>query len=142
MTTALMNFNKNSNIGLYVFVTNEFALVGREVHNKELKELRRILEVPMHTISIAGTSLVGFFLAGNEDLVLVPSITFDHELEKLKKLKINYSVFESDFTCLGNNISLTKHGALVNPEFPDKEVKLLEKTLKVPVKITSGIDII
>ncbi|MBU1201714.1 MAG: translation initiation factor IF-6 [Nanoarchaeota archaeon] len=134
MATVLMSFNNNPNVGLYAFVTDKFALVGREVNKNYLDELARILKVPVHSINIAGTSLVGVFLVGNSDLVLVPSITFDGELEQLKKLGINYKVFNTDFTCLGNNIVMNENGALVSEDLPEKDVKNLSKILDIPVK--------
>jgi len=134
MTTALMTFNKNPNIGLYGFATNKFVLVGKEVNKKTAKELERIFEVPVYKINIAGTSLIGVFIVGNEDLILVPSITFESELKQLDKLKIKYEVFKTDLTCLGNNIALSEHGALINPEFSDYEIKKIKAFFKVPVR--------
>ncbi|MFH1770250.1 MAG: translation initiation factor IF-6 [archaeon] len=134
MATIMMSFNNNPNVGLYGFVTDKFALVGREVGANAVKELERILEVPVHIISIAGTSFIGVFVVGNEKKILVPSITFESELKVLDKLKINYEVFETDLTCLGNNIALNKNGAFVNPDFSAQEIKKLESIFKVPVK--------
>lgn len=134
MATIMMSFNNNPNVGLYGFVTEKFALVGREVSKDAIKELERILKVPVHSISIAGTSFIGVFIVGNTKKILVPSITFESELKVLDKLKIKYEVFETDLTCLGNNIALNEHGAFVNPDFSDQEIKKLENIFKVPVK--------
>ncbi|MFH1589604.1 MAG: translation initiation factor IF-6 [archaeon] len=134
MATIMMGINNNPNIGLYAFVTNKFALVGREARTSIVKEMERILEVPVHRIAIAGTSLIGVFLSGNEKKLLVPSITFERELKELDRLKIKYEVFQTDLTCLGNNILMNKNGALVNPDFSDEEVKKLKSILKIPVE--------
>ncbi|NQU98478.1 translation initiation factor IF-6 [Candidatus Woesearchaeota archaeon] len=140
MTTSLMTFNKNPNIGLYAFATDKYVLVGREVASNTVKELKRIFEVPVHKINIAGTSFIGVFIVGNEDLILVPSITFESELKELTKLKIKYEVFQTDLTCLGNNIALNKNGMLVNSDFSDNEIKRLKDIFKVPVKKISIAD--
>ncbi|MBU0667311.1 MAG: translation initiation factor IF-6 [Nanoarchaeota archaeon] len=134
MVTKKMSFNSNPNVGLYGYATDNYVLVGYEVPEKELKELERIFGVPVHRISIAGTSLLGVFLVGTNELLLVPPITFDYELEKLKKLGINYKVFETDLTCLGNNIVLTEHGILVNPEFDNAGMKKLKSLFNLPIK--------
>jgi|FLOH01.1.fsa_nt_gi translation initiation factor 6 len=135
MGTILLNFNQNPNIGLYAFVTDKFALVGREVDANSIKEMERILKVPIHQISIAGTSLIGVFLAGDENLVLVPSIVFDNELKALEELKIPFQVFKTDLTCLGNNMYVGKHGILMSSEFTSVEEKEIEKIFDRPVQI-------
>jgi translation initiation factor 6 len=90
--------------------------------------------VPVHRLNIAGTSLLGVFIVGNDEKILIPNITFEHELEELKKLKIKFEVLKSKHTCLGNNIVLSKHGALVNNTFSDVEIKKIKEYFKVPVK--------
>ncbi len=136
MATILLGFNNNPNIGLYAFVTDKFALVGRELDDITVAEIQRVLDVPVHRVSIAGTSLIGVFLTGNSDMVYVPGIAFENELEDLKKLGIDYTVFNTDLTCLGNNIILNKHGAIMSSQFSNQDVikfKKLVPKLKVEV---------
>jgi len=132
--TILQSFNKNPNIGLYVFSTDKYVLVGKEIKDSDVEELKRVLNVPVHQITIAGTSLLGVFIAGNEDIILVPFITFDSELEKLKELNIKFEVFQTNFTCLGNNMIFNDKGCLVSKEFSDKEVERLRTLLDMPVR--------
>lgn len=134
MGTVLLSFNKNSNIGLYGFVTNNYALVGREVDVKCVEEIKRILKVPVHQVNIAGTSLLGVFLVGNDDILLVPGIAFNHELERLEELGIRYKVFETELTCLGNNMVVNENGAVISKDFSEKDVTTLRKLLDLPVK--------
>ncbi|MFQ5474878.1 MAG: translation initiation factor IF-6 [Candidatus Nanoarchaeia archaeon] len=123
----------NPNVGLCGYANDEFALVGAEFTKKQAAEIGKVLKVPVHRISIAGTSLVGVFIAGNSQGILVPSITFDYELRMLEKLKINYHVIDTKLTALGNNILCNDRGALVNPDFTASEIREIKTFLKVPV---------
>lgn len=130
------NFNGNVNLGLYAYATDEYCLVGHDVPNERIDLMHQILKVPIHKISIAGTSLVGVFLAGNNNCLLVPKIAFDTELEILQKLKIHYKVIDTKLTALGNNILCNDTGCLINPEFGKPEENEIKDALKVPVKRT------
>lgn len=140
MVTKLIGFNKNPNVGLYGFATDKYVLIGREVSDEQVEELKDVFKVPIHQLNIAGTSLLGIFLVGNENLLLVPSIVFDHELKVLDKLKVKYEVFKTDLTCLGNNIFMNEHGMLINSDFKESEVKKLKELYDLPIKKLSIAD--
>lgn len=133
MNTEILSFNGLNTIGLYGFVTDKFALFGMEVQDKYVDELKRIFEVPVHKITIAGTSLIGVFLSGNENKLLVPDIAFDQELLQLEKLGIDFEVIETKYTCLGNNILIGKKGGLINPLFTEAQAKKISDLIKVPL---------
>ncbi len=130
----LISFNQNSNIGMYGFVTDKFCLLGREIDTKHDAVIEEILKVPIHRISIAGTSMTGVFLAGNSDCVLVPKITFDYELKELEELGINYEVLDSDITALGNTIVCNKNAVYVSDEFSARVKKIIRTKLNLPLK--------
>ncbi len=134
MGALIAHLNGNPNIGLYGFCTNSYALVGKEVSEELAEKIGKALKVPIHRITIAGTSFIGVFLAGNKNGLLVPSLIFDYELEALKKLKLPIHIMETNLTCLGNNILCNDHGALINPDFTQQEAQEIQKVLKVPVK--------
>ena len=128
------NFSGNPNVGLYTFCAEEYCLISTDVPTKMMKILKSVLKVPVYQISIAGTSLIGAFLAGNKNMLLVPSITFDHELDKLKELGIAYTVFHSDITALGNNILVNDSGCLVSKDFSEDEIQQIQQAFNVPTK--------
>lgn len=140
MATSLINFNKNPNIGLFGFVTDKFALVGKEVNETAVEEIERILKVPVHTLNIAGTSLVGVFVAGNSEKIVVPHIIFDSEKKILDDLGIKYEVMKTNMTCLGNNIVMNENCALVNPDFEDVIVEKIKSIFGVDAKKMSIAD--
>jgi translation initiation factor 6 len=128
------NVHGNPNIGLYGYCTEEYCILGLDVSKEKAKKIETILKVPVHRMNIAGTSLVGAFLAGNSTCLLVPNIIFEEELKQLKELKINYYVVESKLTALGNNIVCNNHGCLVNPEYSAEIKKRIREALNVPLK--------
>ena len=129
MKTKILSFDGIDNIGLYVFVTDSFALVGMEVYEKYSEELKELFKVPVIKMTIAGTSLIGVFVAGTKDKILVPSIAFESELETLKENKIDFSVLDTKLTCLGNNMFCTEKLTFLNPDFSDKTQKKIQELL-------------
>ena len=131
---SLMSFDSNPNIGLYAFATDEFCLLAEEVADKHEDEIKNILQVPVYRMTIAGTGLLGVFLAGNANVVLVPEIANEDELKRLAEYGIECEVVSTKLTALGNNITSNKKTALVNDEFSDAAVKQIKNSLKIPVK--------
>ena len=134
MKVLVTNFNGNPNIGLYMFASEKYCLVGLDVAAQEIAQIKKVLKVPVHRLNIAGTSMVGVFCAGNSNKLLIPGIIFDNELAKLDKLKIDYKIIKTHLTALGNNILCNDKGALVNEEFSAAEIKAIKDSLGVPVK--------
>ena len=127
-------FRSNPNVGLYVYVTDTYCLVGPEVPDEQITKLEETFEVPVHKMSIAGTGLLGVFMAGNNTCVLVPSIILDRETKILEKLQIPYKIIQTDFTALGNNILVNDYGCLVSPDYNEKERSAISAALGMPVK--------
>ncbi len=134
MPALIAHLHGNPNIGLYGFCTDTYALVGKEVPSELAEEIGKALKVPVHRITIAGTSLIGVFVAGNKNGLIIPSIIFDYELEALKKLKLPFHILDTQLTCLGNNVLCNDQGALINPEFSQQEMHFIQKALNVPVQ--------
>ncbi|MFA5797479.1 MAG: translation initiation factor IF-6 [Candidatus Woesearchaeota archaeon] len=130
----ITNVNSNPNIGLYGYATDKYCLLGREVPEKVAKHIGEILQVPIIQLTIGGTSLLGIFLSGNKNCVLVPGVAFPQELEILHAHKIKYKLIDTKFTCLGNNMICNDKGALISEEYGEREAKLISLALKVPVE--------
>lgn len=128
------NFRSNPNVGLYVYVTDKYCLAGPEVPDEDYTRLAEIFGVPVHRFTMAGTGLLGAFLAGTNNMLLVPSIMVSREEKILEKLGIAFTVIKTDLTALGNNILCNDNGCLVNDEYTEVERKAIQKALGVPVK--------
>jgi translation initiation factor 6 len=127
------NYNSNPNVGLYGFATDKYCLLGTEVPENLEADISEALDVPIIRMNIAGTSLLGVFLNGNNKCLLVPKIVFQNELDILDKHKIKYKLVDTKFTCLGNNIICNDKGCVVSNEYGEKEIKIFKEALKVDV---------
>ncbi len=134
MHVITTNFNGNPNIGLYGFCNNKVCLLGQEVSEECAKEIELVLKVPVHRVTVCGTSLIGVFVTGNDNKILLPDIAFDYEQKKLKSLGIDFELIKCHLTALGNNILCNENGALVNPEFSSDQKKRIRQALGVSLK--------
>lgn len=128
-----INFNGSVNIGLNAYCNDKYCLVGKDIPEADVKRLEEVLKVPVHQMSIARSSLLGAFLAGNNEKLLVPRIAYKNELKILDELKIAYEVIDTDHTALGNNVLCNDEGAIINPDIEEDARKQIERALKVPV---------
>jgi len=133
MSTLILGFNSNPNIGLYGYCTDEYCLLGSDFPEKQAKDIEKALKVPVHRISIAGTAFIGVFLAGNSKHLLVPSIAFPEELKKLEELGIPYTVIDTKLTCLGNNMIISDKAVLASKEFKKTDIDQIKSAVHTPV---------
>jgi translation initiation factor 6 len=122
----------NPNVGLYAYATDDYCLIGPELQEYK-EEIADALQVPVHIHTIAGTGLLGVFLAGNSKTLLVPQIAFDHEIAALQEYS-DVKIFETLHTALGNNLVINDHGCLAGPMFEEEEHEVLNKLLDIPVR--------
>ncbi|MFP4111514.1 MAG: translation initiation factor IF-6 [Candidatus Woesearchaeota archaeon] len=131
---SILSFNQDPNIGLYAFATDKFCLLGADIDERYEKIIEETLKVPVYRITIAGTSMAGVFIAGNENCILIPEITFDYEIKNLEKLKIPFKVIKSKITALGNTIACNKNAVYVSDEFSSDTKKRIRQALNLPLK--------
>lgn len=110
-----INFYGDPNIGLYGFANDSYCFLGSELQKKILKKLKATLKSDIKISTIAGTELVGIFVSGNKNGIILPKIIEDYELKKLKKIfDLNLKVIRPKETALGNLILCNDKGCLVS----------------------------
>jgi translation initiation factor 6 len=114
-----------------MFANDHFCLVGNVVDEKTKEKIQEVLGVPVHTINICGTPLVGVFIAGNNKCIIVPDIAFESELKKLRELNIPFKVISTKLTAFGNNMICTDTGVFVNSDYSAKVKKMIRQALGV-----------
>ncbi len=127
------DFHGDANIGLFGIVTDKYAVFApNERFNKE------ILNVPFVHTYISRTNLVGLFLAGNSNGLLVSSIIdekeFLHLKEQMKKIApdVTVELIEAKDNAIGNLIVCNDHGAIVSQDLRH-HLAQIARVLKVPV---------
>ncbi|PIN87069.1 translation initiation factor IF-6 [Candidatus Woesearchaeota archaeon CG10_big_fil_rev_8_21_14_0_10_44_13] len=124
----------NPNVGLYGFANDHFCLLGHDVPETQARKIERALNVPVHQLTLCGTSMIGAFCNGNNKCIVIPHIVFDEETSVLDRLKIKYRLIKTRHTALGNNLLCNDNGCLANPEMGADSKKLIRQALGVPLK--------
>lgn len=108
-------FNGDPNVGLYGFATDKYCLLGLRLQKNIMDEIKKVIGKEIIISTLAGTELIGLFAVGNSNGILLPKITEDFELERLKKMfDINIEVLECKETALGNLILCNDKGCLIS----------------------------
>jgi len=134
MHVLITDINGNPNVGLYGFANDHFCLLGEEVPETTAKQIGQVLGVPVHPISLCGTSLIGVFCAGNNHGIVIPDIVFADEKRRLEKLGIPFTVIKTRHTALGNNLLCNDQGCLASNELSADAKKSIRQALDVPLK--------
>jgi translation initiation factor 6 len=128
-------FHQNPNIGLYSYANDNFCLIPANIDKKQESQVAKVLQVPTHRTNICGTSLLGAFVAGNNNSIIIPHITLQAERRLLEKLNITHSVLETNHTALGNLIVATKTAAIISPELESHKTEIKKSLVVKKVKI-------
>jgi translation initiation factor 6 len=123
--------NGTSSIGLYGFANDHFALIGETTSDSFEEHVEDVLDVPAHRVTVAGTNLIGAFVTGNNNTVLVPDILETHEEKLFEELPVDVAVIHTNYTCLGNNILVNDDAAMTSTTFSDAETTHIGDALNV-----------
>ncbi len=134
MVVSVADFNGDPNIGLYAKANNELAITGVEAPAKFVRKLEKTLNVDVVKTSIGGTSLVGVFTVFKGKQLIVSNIITSEEQDFLKSVGVRFKVLNLGLTAIGNNLVLSKKAVIANPEFSLSDVRLINKTLELPVR--------
>lgn len=140
MHVAKLSIHGNSLIGLYIVALENVVLVGMDVPESAEKTISEVFDLPILRLSIAGTSLLGAFIATNGQKVAVPDIIFPDEEQKLMDANVVFEKIHTKNTCLGNNLVVTASGMVVNPELEQEAISALTSFFSVPVHLATTKD--
>ena len=71
-------------IGIYLTANNSYILHPPTLLEPILKEYKSIFDEPFYPLTINSSNLLGVYLASNKFGIIIPHITQDDELDKLK----------------------------------------------------------
>ena len=140
MTVVKAEFHGDPNVGLFGMATDKYVIVPDS--NMDTS----ILNVPAVYSTVTETELIGLFIAGNSNGVIIPSIMTAREIERLtsglKKINKNINILklETVKTCIGNLIVCNDNAAIISPLL-EKHKAAISKCLQVPVVIGKLIDL-
>jgi translation initiation factor 6 len=128
------NIFGDSNIGVFLLVTENYAILpkSRPITNK--RSIERALKVEIVETNIGQSFIIGVLAAGNSRGLVVPEFTTDEEIESIKqRLDINIDRVPGKINALGNTILVNDNAALVHPGFSEAAIKIIKKNLNVDV---------
>lgn len=133
---SLLEFENNSNIGLYMFVNDKFCLLGKEIDDKKKDDIEKILGVPIYITPILNTELVGIFISGNNDKLFIPEL-LDFEKSKLeiiaKKHEVEIIELKEKINTYGNNMCVGNEEILISDEYNNNFVEFLKRKSKMSI---------
>jgi len=138
-------FNGDPNVGLYGFATDKYCLLGLEPDKRTFTRISRTLNVPVHTLQLANTDLIGLFCSGNSNGLVVTKLIEKAELSKLKSIlpDVNIFILKTQLTALGNLILCNNNGCLIPKrlsKFKKKIVDVLD--CEVATGTVAGLEIV
>ncbi len=133
MPVVLSDVFGDPNVGIFSFANEKLAILPAGVSPKKLASFRQALGVDAYGVGIADSRLVGIYVTGNSNSIIVPYITTEPELKMLEATGVNVEVLPERRTALGNVILCNDYGAVLDPRLKPPIVDAINKALDVPV---------
>jgi translation initiation factor 6 len=130
-----INLTGNPNLGVYISVNDEVAIVPFNLPTEMEPVMKEALEVDIIRTSIAGCNLNGVLSTGNSNGFVVSPHATDKEMEILEDAGLNVARLPGKYTAVGNILAVNDYGAMAGPNIKEETIKVIEDTLKVPVEI-------
>lgn len=134
MPVILSDIFGDPNVGVFSFANEKIAVLPAGVSSKKLASYKEALMIDAWAVGIADSRLVGVYVAGNSNALLLPYIATFDEISKIRSAGARVVVLDEKRTALGNMILCNDYGAVVDPRLKPKTVSAIEKALKVPAK--------
>lgn len=129
-----INFSGNPNLGVYISVTDNVALVPLNTPEILENTIKEALEVDIVKTPIAGSGLIGALSVGNSNGILVSNHTLDKEIKTMENAGLNVAKLPDRHTAVGNIIIANDNGAIVSPYLSKKAIETISDVLDVDVK--------
>ncbi len=137
MPVILSDIFGDPNVGIFSFANEKIAILPAGTSQGKLASFKEALGTEAYGIGIADSRLVGIYLSGNSNSILLPYIATEEEISKLRSTDVDVTIIEEKRTALGNIILCNDYGAVVDPRLKPRTVSAIEKALEVPVKIAT-----
>jgi len=125
---------RGPNIGIYTKANDSFVFIPNGFAQTKASMLSSYLKAEPLFTSVANTRLIGTLMVVNNNGMLIPNISFEHELSHLKKSTgLNVQVLDVKMTALGNMMCVNDKGGVVSPKIPKEVIKTIQDTLGVEV---------
>lgn len=131
-----LDFDGNSEIGVYVRLTNKYIIVGQSENRALIDFFRDNFSFPVVETTINAIKAVGRMCVGNSNALILPDTCTDQELQHIRNSlppTVDVVRIQENLNCLGNLVCCNDHVCLVSPDLDDETMELIGSILKVPV---------
>lgn len=132
MTILLTEIFGSPYIGIFGFSNEKISILPKGIAKSKINNFSRCLGVKVIESDLAGSRLLGIFLAANSNGIILPYIAYDHEIKTIKSaIDIEVAVIRDKRTALGNLILANDYGALISSAFPNRISRKISDILSV-----------
>ncbi len=135
----LTSYNKNVNIGIVARANDNLAVIPKGAPESVEKDVKEVLDVDVVKVNLSGTSLIGAFLAMNNNGAVVSNIVMESEVEELRDAGLKVNIVDEKLNALGNLVIATDKGALAYSGLKTETIKAMERSLGCSVKAISSL---
>lgn len=121
----------NAWIGTFIKTNNNVTLVPLDTLENTCVLLNENLKTDVVKASIAGTNLLGIYLAMNSNGIVLPNMVEPAEIELFKKLGLNTYISKEKMNAHGNNIAANDHVGIISGRVELYERKGIEDALGI-----------
>ena len=137
MTIKIL-YESNSEIGIYLKLTNKFCIAPNSISKKTLFKLKSELgeNFPIIKSNILDSKCQGRLIACNSKGILLPSGTTSSEFNYIKNCvpeNIVVRYCDENLTALGNSVVSNDFSALISPDLSKKTEEIICDTLGVEI---------
>jgi translation initiation factor 6 len=129
----LLDFNENPYLGVFCRANDDIAFIRKGLSKKVKNKVISALDVELIELNISDASIIGALLTFNSKGVVVCDFIDADSLKIIKKQGLKVCIISDKINAVGNDILVNDKGALVHPDFKDKTIENIKKTLDVPV---------
>ncbi|MGC8542939.1 MAG: translation initiation factor IF-6, partial [Vulcanisaeta sp.] len=115
------------------FTNNVLTAVPIDVPDKVVNSIRDTLGTEVIKISLAKSPLIGIFMVGNDNGVLIPSIVTEDEVNELRKYGLNVSIIKTKYTAIANLVLTNNKRTIISPIIEKEYVNEIRDALGTEV---------
>ncbi|MFI5412509.1 MAG: translation initiation factor IF-6 [Candidatus Micrarchaeales archaeon] len=122
-------------IGVFAAATEKYVFLGNGIERRARDIVTGALKVLPIELTMFATDMVGLFVKGNSNGLLLSNLMDEREIDVLKKydLDMNVEIMESGLNAIGNNILVNDKIAIINPDYSHESRKQIADVLGVEV---------
>lgn len=130
-----LEFNGSPYLGVFARANDKVVIAPSPVPESVRGTLGKALEVPVLTLTLGGSNILGAVCAMNNRGAVVADFADEAELQPLRDAGLQVSRIAGKYNAAGNNVLANDKGALVNPDLGKRAVEAIAETLGVKVEV-------